>query len=198
MEQEQNQGKKAVFSRKKTPLKQRLKRLGKIALSFLAVLLVIFWWNVLRIVEHDHWPPPADAVTAEQAQPMTEAFLTNDDARRDDAAISYAPTTANEPRLYLDGVTYFEPQLADIASAEQSVHIIMFGFTPGNWGDRFADTLIAKAAEGVPVRLIVDGQGSKATSDNEWFFQRMSEGGVEVVVNDTLPFQTVGEFSDQS
>lgn len=176
--------------------KSQLKKAGKIILAVFAVALFIGWWHVLRIEEHDNWPPPADAITSEQSLPMTERFLSREDARRDDVAIAYAPSTASDAELFLDGTSYFEPQLADIAAAEQSVHIIMFGFTPGTWGDRFADTLIAKAGEGVPVRLIVDSQGSKATSNNQWFFDRMAAGGVQIVVNDTVPLQTVGEVPD--
>jgi phosphatidylserine/phosphatidylglycerophosphate/cardiolipin synthase-like enzyme len=43
--------------------------------------------------------------------------------------------------------------LEDIASAASSVHVDQYGFRPGAIGERFATTLLAKAAEGVPVRL---------------------------------------------
>ena len=46
--------------------------------------------------------------------------------------------------------------LEDIASASSSIHVNQFGFRPGVVGDAFADALLAKAAEGVPVRLVVD------------------------------------------
>jgi hypothetical protein len=50
--------------------------------------------------------------------------------------------------------------VADVESASSSVHINQFGFRPGIVGDVFADALIRKAEEGVPVRLVLDRQGS--------------------------------------
>ena len=47
--------------------------------------------------------------------------------------------------------------LEDIRAASSSVHVNQFGFRPGIVGDTFADALIAKAAEGVAVRVVVDG-----------------------------------------
>lgn len=158
----------------------------------------IVWWNVLRIVEHDHWPPPQDAVTSAQALQMTEQFLQREDARRDDVAIAYAPGTASDVQLFLDGIQFYPAMIADIESAEHSLHIIMFGFTPGGWGDTFAELLKRKSAEGVEVRLILDRQGSKALSANKNFFEDMAAAGIQIVVNDTVPPQFDGEIPDRS
>lgn len=177
--------------------KRRVKRGLRIVGTALLVLYGLVWWNVLRIVEHDHWPPPEDAVTSAQALDMTEEFIQRDNVGRDDAAISYAPSTASDVQLYLDGTEFFPAMIQDIESAEQSIHILMFGFTPGGWGDSFANLLIQKSDEGVEIRLIVDGQGSKATGDNEAFFLRMAEGGIQIVVNDTLAIQATGELPNR-
>lgn len=176
------------------------KRIRRVLRTIGIVLLVLYglvWWNVLRIVEHDHWPPPEDAVTSAQALEMTQEFLQRDDVRRDDAAIAYAPSTASDVQLFLDGTQFFPAMVEDIENAEHSLHIIMFGFTPGGWGDIFADLLIERAAEGIEVRLIVDGQGSKATGDNEAFFLRLADAGIQIVVNDTLDIQATGELPDR-
>lgn len=189
--------KKKPSKSKTPPWRNRLARGLRWFAMVIIVLYALVWWNVLRIVEHDHWPPPEDAVTAAQSQQMAEEFLQGDDVRRDDAAIAYAPSTASDVRFYLDGSQFFPEMVRDIESAEHSVHIIMFGFTPGGWGDTFADLLIAQVAGGIEVRLVVDGQGSKATGDNEEFFLRLADGGVQIVVNDTLTIQATGELPDR-
>jgi hypothetical protein len=68
----------------------------RIVLFTVVITAVAGWWNVLRIVENDHWPIPPDAVSPDQAHASTEAFMQRDDPRRDDVAIAYAPSTASD------------------------------------------------------------------------------------------------------
>src|SRR5688572_24317011 len=89
------------------PWRRRIRRTLTSLLAILLVLYLIVWWVALRIVENPSWPPPADAVTPSQAQAVTEEFARKGDARRDDVAIDYAPTTAANPQLYLDGLEFF-------------------------------------------------------------------------------------------
>ena len=49
-------------------------------------------------------------------------------------------------------------------------------------GDRFADALIAKAQEGVPVRLVVDRQGSDPEGGSREFYERLTGAGIQVCV----------------
>ena len=44
----------------------------------------------------------------------------------------------------------------DIAAAERDVHILIFGFKPGEIGNRFRDLLVEKAGAGVGVRVITE------------------------------------------
>jgi cardiolipin synthase len=62
------------------------------------------------------------------------------------------------------------------------VHINQFGFRPGAVGDRFAEALIAKAAEGIVVRLVVDRQGSDPERSSKAFYERLAAAGIEVCV----------------
>src|SRR5690606_1546464 len=112
-----------------------------LVLSVIAGL--VGWWVVLRLVEADHWPPPAAAVTAATAQGVTEEFARLDNPKRDDIAIPYAPRTASSVDLYIVGDNFFPEILSDIESADDSIHIMMFGFYPGEWGMRIADAMIA-------------------------------------------------------
>jgi cardiolipin synthase A/B len=83
--------------------------------------------------------------------------------------------------------------LEDIASASLSVHINQFGFRPGIVGDDFAEALIEKAAAGIPVRLVVDRQGSDPERGSRAFYDRLTAAGVQVcVVRATLPRVPVG------
>lgn len=163
----------------------------------LLIVLFVGWWSILRIVEHDHWPPPANAVTATDAQAATEALLAQSDLRHTNVNLDLAPSTASDVRLFLDGTTFFPAMMMDLESAEDSIHINVFGFTPGTWGDRFADLLIARDQSGVDVRIVVDRQGSKAASDNEFFYDRLAAGGVQIVVHDTVFLQASGEIPDR-
>jgi cardiolipin synthase len=164
----------------------------------LLVLYLIVWWVALRIVENPSWPPPADAVTASQAQAVTEQFARKDDARRDDVAIAYAPTTAANPRLFLDGTEFFPAMLQDIAAARHSIHMQMFGMTPGDIPQQFVDALSTKSQEGVEVRLIVDGYGAKVTQQSQPLFDQLRESGVEVVINHEFPLDRDGVLGGQS
>lgn len=180
------------YGRRRIGWKRRLKRLLRVMFALFLVLLVVVWWNVLRIDMGDHWPPPADAVTPAQAQSMTEAFARQANPRRDDIAIDYAPGTASEVQPFDGAAAFFPAMLADIEAAQESVHIAMFAFVPGEWGDRFADALIERANAGVEVRLSLDGHGSRIAGRSEAMFEDMANAGVEIVANDVFPIQASG------
>ena len=64
-------------------------------------------------------------------------------------------------------------------------------------GDRFAEVLVAKAAEGIPVRLVVDRRGSDPERGSQEFYARLTAAGVEVcVVRATKPRAQVGPLGD--
>jgi cardiolipin synthase len=177
---------------------RRLRRLAQFLLTVFVVTLLIGWWNVLRIVEHDHWPPPPDAVTAEQAQAFTERFVRQSGLKRDDVAIDYAPTTASSVEVFNGGAAFLPALLRDIESAQESIHFMMFVIVPGDWGMRYADALIARARAGVEVRLSVDRFGSKVYDRSEAMFEEMADAGIEIVVNDIFPLQSDGTFDHDS
>ena len=88
----------------------------------------------------------------------------------------------------MEGEAFYPRMLEDIASASSSIHINQFGFRPGSVGERFADVLVAKAKEGVPVRLVVDRQGSDPERGSREFYERLTAAGVQVcVVRATKP-----------
>jgi cardiolipin synthase len=105
-----------------------------------------------------------------------------------DLALAFEETTADAVAVHVEGRNFYPPLLADIAAAETSVHINQFGFRPGKVGDAFAETLLQKAGEGVPVRLVVDTQGSDPEGGARDHYERLVAGGVQVcVVRATKP-----------
>jgi cardiolipin synthase A/B len=103
-------------------------------------------------------------------------------------AVSFPVSSASTVEVLVEGASFYPPMLEDIASASTSVHINQFGFKPGVVGDAFAAALIAKAREGVPVRLVVDRLGSDPDRSSRAHFRRLIDAGVEIcVVRATTP-----------
>jgi cardiolipin synthase len=101
---------------------------------------------------------------------------------RRDLALAFEESSASSAEVLVEGDSFYPPMLADIASASTSVHINQFGFRPGVVGDQFAEALVAKAAEGVPVRLVVDRRGSDPERGARGLYERLTAAGVEVCV----------------
>jgi len=62
----------------------------------------------------------------------------------------------------------FELMLAAINSAEQSVRLEMYIYTPSSIGERFLEALVKACQRGVRVRVLVDSWGSMTTSAKFW------------------------------
>jgi cardiolipin synthase len=115
---------------------------------------------------------------AEHAQRVCAAR----DVERAELALEFEPSLASSAQLHVEGRNFYPPMLADIAAASSSVHINQFGFRPGFVGDRFAAALISKVQEGVPVRLIVDRQGSDPERGARELYEQLTQAGVQVCV----------------
>jgi cardiolipin synthase A/B len=112
---------------------------------------------------------------------------------RQDLQLAFAESRASSVDVHVEGRNFYPPMLEDIRAATSSIHVNQFGFRPGVVGDAFADALVAKAAEGVPVRLVVDRQGSKPEEDSRALYERLTAAGIEVcVVRATKPRAAVG------
>jgi cardiolipin synthase len=111
-----------------------------------------------------------------------ERLLTAAKVERSELALEFEQSAASSVALHVEGRNFYPPMLADIAAATSSVHINQFGFRPGVVGDRFADVLIAKARDGVPVRVIVDRQGSDPERGSREFYEKLTEAGIQVCV----------------
>jgi cardiolipin synthase len=114
--------------------------------------------------------------------------LVNGAVTRASLALAFAESEAADVALLVEGRSFYPPMLEDIASATSSVHINQFGFRPGIIGGEFADALVAKALEGISVRLVVDNQGSDPDGASRAHYERLAAAGVQVcVVRATKP-----------
>ncbi len=103
-------------------------------------------------------------------------------------ALAFEESAASAVEILVEGASFYPRILEDIESASSSVHINQFGFRPGQVGDQFGELLLRKSAEGVPVRLVVDRQGSDPERGAAQLYDRLTAGGVEVcVVRATQP-----------
>ena len=112
---------------------------------------------------------------------------------RADLALAFDESTASSAEVLVEGANFYPPMLEDIAAASSSIHINQFGFRSGAVGDRFAEALLAKARDGVPVRLVVDRQGSDPERGTKQLYDELCAAGAEVcVVRATKPRSAAG------
>src|SRR5436309_2382091 len=91
-----------------------------------------------------------------------------------------APLVAgNSVRLLIDAAQNYPAWLAAIASARDHIHFESYIIHEDSAGLEFANALIAKAQEGVRVRLIYDWMGGLGKTSRK-FWNRLRAAGVEV------------------
>jgi cardiolipin synthase len=152
--------------------------------------------RVLGIRQRPCWPPSPGAVTPADARAATEAFAAREGAGTRDAALEFAWSTAATLDPWVEGDEFFPRILADIEAARSSVHILMFGWREGKIGMRMAGLLERKLADGVEVRAIVDGLGSRPYRQARAMYTGLAAAGAQIVVNDVLPPDRNGLFPD--
>lgn len=88
------------------------------------------------------------------------------------------PFKDNAVEFYTDGYQFFPALLQAIKGATNHIHLDTYIFADDPLGRLVSDTLIAKAREGVEVRLIYDDVGCWRVPER--FFDRMRQAGVKV------------------
>ena len=161
-----------------------------------AALFVLVYRQVLGITQKPSWPPPPDAVTPAGAEAATTAFASRSRARPHDAALDFAWSTAATIEPWVEGANFFPRIFEDVESARSSVHILMFGWREGTVGMQMAALLERKLAEGVEVRVIVDGFGSRPHGEAREMFTQLARSGAQIVVNDVFPLDRDGLYPD--
>ena len=112
-------------------------------------------------------------------------------------SMGFEESHASSVEVLVEGKAFYPPMLEDLASASSSIHINQFGFRPGTVGERFAEVLVAKAKSGIPVRLVVDNQGSDPEGGSRELYERLTAAGAQVcVVRATKPRVAEGQLGD--
>ena len=88
------------------------------------------------------------------------------------------PFNNNKVEILTSGYDFFLRLLRDIASAKSHIHIDVYIFEDDALGRLVSDALIAKAQQGIEVRLIFDDVGCWSVKNR--FFEHMREAGIEV------------------
>ena len=132
------------------------------------------------------FPPGPDAITDDISRDVAVELAALTRVGRDDRVLSFSPSTATSVQPYLYGRQYFPPMLEAIASATSSVHLLIYGFQPGDIGTTFKDALVERASNGVEVRLSVDAVGSAIDFGSKAMYAELAASGVTVVANDGL------------
>jgi cardiolipin synthase A/B len=103
-------------------------------------------------------------------------------------------TVGNSVQLLSDGPATYQSMFAEIAKARDHINLEFYIFEGDETGQRFADALLKKAAEGVAVALMYDSVGSLQTKPE--FFEQLRAGGVRVLqYNPVNPLQARAGWS---
>lgn len=87
--------------------------------------------------------------------------------------------TGNKVLLLQDGPTTYQHMLKAIGNAVHHINMETYIIEADDVGNRFADLLIEKRAQGVSVHLIYDSVGSIGTPAA--FFKRLTDGGISLL-----------------
>lgn len=92
----------------------------------------------------------------------------------------------NQYALFTKVQDFYTDLVEKLSTAQHSISMTYFAFDSGSWAERISEVLIAKAAAGVRVRLMVDEFGQVLDKpshvvENVYLFNRLSSHGVQVV-----------------
>ena len=132
------------------------------------------------------FPPGPDAITADEARATAERLLGQSRVGRSDLAMSRAPSISTSVDPLLHGRRYFPRMLDDIRAATSSIHLLIYGYKPGEIGTTFLEVLGDRVKAGVEVRLQVDAIGSEIDFGSKELFRDLRAAGIDIVANDGI------------
>ncbi len=142
-------------------------------------------------------PFDPNAIRAETAAERTADLVARPRVRRADLALTFAPAISTSVEPLLHGRRYFPRILEDIAAATDHVHLLIYGYKPGDIGDKFLEALTAKVDEGVEVRLAVDAIGSEIDGGSKGLYRELLAGGIKVIAHDGIVVARSGTVGDR-
>lgn len=94
---------------------------------------------------------------------------------------TFATTHKNRITLYFDRIKAFKLLMDEISNAKESIYISMYIFNNDTTGKIILNVLKDKAAQGVDVKLLLDGVGSYGLYFNQLSLKALREAGVHVL-----------------
>ena len=95
----------------------------------------------------------------------------------------------------LENGAFYDVLVDRILAAQKSVHFETFLWKPGKLADRLADAFMVRARAGVPVRILLDAQGSKTIEKDK--VDRLREAGCKVQFFHKRSLYTIGVLNDR-
>lgn len=93
------------------------------------------------------------------------------------AMTGYPPSSATRVDLIVDGEATYDALVVAIEAATQHVHVEYYIYAGDRTGTRIRDALVTRAKQGVKVRMLLDGVGSRL---KRAFVQPLLDAGVEL------------------
>lgn len=109
----------------------------------------------------------------QELQPFSKLIIQN--LRTNQSLLS----VDSEAEIFFDGKSSLSAMLEAIKGAAKHIHLQSYIIEDDQVGGEFKNALIAKAQEGVEVRLMYDGFGSRKL--NKKFIQELKDAGVEIL-----------------
>jgi len=95
----------------------------------------------------------------------------------------------------LENGAFYDVLVDRVLAAQKSVHFETFLWKPGKLADRLADAFMVRARAGVPVRILLDAQGSKTIEQDK--VERLREAGCKVKFFHKRSLYTIGVLNDR-
>ena len=141
-------------------------------------LILYHWLGPTRIRRNRVKRSQARARMGELRLGLHQANKPSPLMRLAEGASGFLPSSCERVKLLVGGAATFNALVDAIESARYHVHVEYYIFEPDITGTRVRDALVAKAREGVKVRLLVDALGSGALSRD--FLAPLRDAGGEV------------------
>ena len=137
-----------------------------------------------RVNRVPSFPPGAEAITAERGARIHRRPGGGPTRESPGPGRVVRAIARDRVEPLVHGREYFPRMLEDIAAATSSIHLLIYGFKDGDIGCDFRDALVAKAREGVAVRLSVDSLGSEVRLGSKELYRELVDAGIPVVMNE--------------
>jgi len=99
--------------------------------------------------------------------------------RLEQELLGHPLTHGNRVKLLVDTPATLKAMFQAMQNARDHIHIESYLFSDDSVGWRLSNLLLKKRSDGLEVRIIYDGVGSRGSSQE--FFERLRRGGIEVI-----------------